>query len=49
MKPNLKSLLKARRFDLSKADPKSRDRIRCKVKVLEMTAQIKRECRNVAA
>ena len=45
MKPNLKSLLKAKRIALAKADPKSRDRIRQRVKALEVARQIKSECR----
>jgi hypothetical protein len=48
MKANTKTLLrllKAKRLALSKADPKSRDRIRQRVKALEVARQIKSECR----
>ncbi len=48
MKPTLRTLLKSRRQALKKANPKSRDRIRHKVKVLEVVRQIKKECRGAA-
>jgi hypothetical protein len=45
MKPRLSALLKAQKEALRKAAPKSRDRIRHRVLVLERAAQIKREVR----
>jgi len=45
MKIPVRVLLKARRMDLRKADPKSRDRIRQKVKVLEMARLLSRKTR----
>lgn len=45
MKITVRTLLKARRLDLRKASPKSRDRIRHKVRVLEIVQQIRRESR----
>jgi hypothetical protein len=45
MKPRLRDLLKARKAALRKAPPKSRDRIRQRVVVLEKLAQLKRETR----
>ena len=41
----LRDLLKRRREDLRKASPKSRDRLRHRVHVLERIAQIRREMR----
>jgi hypothetical protein len=45
MKPRLRDLLKAKKEALRKAPPKSRDRLRHRVAVLERVAQIKRETR----
>ena len=48
MKANTKTLLrllKAKRLALSKADPKSRDRIRQRVKALEVARQLRKENR----
>lgn len=44
----LRDLLKARKEALRKASPKSRDRLRHRVHVLERIAQIKRELRSAA-
>lgn len=41
----LMRLLRNKRIALSKADPKSRDRIRARVRALEVARQIKSECR----
>jgi hypothetical protein len=46
MKPRLRDLLKARKEELRKAPPKSRDRIRHRVRVLETVALIKRGARS---
>jgi hypothetical protein len=43
MKPRLRDLLKARRTALKKASPKSRDRLRHRVVVLEVVQRLKRE------
>jgi hypothetical protein len=43
MKPTIKTLLKARRLDLCKANPKSRDRIRHKVRVLEIAQLLRKK------
>jgi hypothetical protein len=43
MKPRLRDLLKARKEALRRAPPKSRDRLRQRVHVLEKVAQLKRE------
>jgi hypothetical protein len=45
MKPRLRTLIRARKIELRQANPKSRDRIRHKVKVLQVVERIKRECR----
>lgn len=45
MRPRLKDLLKAQKEALRKAPPKSRDRLRHRVAVLERVAQLKREAR----
>jgi hypothetical protein len=45
MKPRLRDLLKARKDALRRAQPKSRDRLRHRVEVLERVAQLKRESR----
>lgn len=45
MKPRLRDLLKAQKEALRKAPPKSRDRLRHRVRVLERVAQLKRESR----
>jgi hypothetical protein len=48
MKANTKTLLrllKAKRLDLAKSSPKSRDRIRRQLRALEIAQQLKRECR----
>lgn len=41
----LRTLLKARREALRKAPPKSRDRLRHRLMVIEKVAQLKREVR----
>jgi hypothetical protein len=43
MKPRLRDLLKAQKEALRKAPPKSRDRLRHRVAVLEKVAMLKRE------
>ncbi len=43
MKPRLRTLIKAQKDALRKASPKSRDRLRHRVHVLERVAQLKRE------
>jgi hypothetical protein len=43
MKIPLRTLLKARRMDLRKASPKSRDRIRHKVRVLEIARLLRKK------
>lgn len=48
MKPRLRDLLKAQKDALRKAPPKSRDRLRHRIMVLERVAQIKREVRSAA-
>jgi hypothetical protein len=48
MKPRLKDLLKAHKEALRKAPPKSRDRLRHRVAVLQKVAQLKRESRSAA-
>jgi len=48
MKPNLRTLLKAKRIALAKSSPKSRDRIRRQLRALEVARQIKKECRSAA-
>lgn len=45
MKPRLRDLLKAQKEALRKAPPKSRDRIRHRVAVLEKVARLKREAK----
>lgn len=45
MKPRFRTLLKAKRDALRKAPPKSRDRLRHRVQVLELVARLKREVR----
>lgn len=45
MKPRLRDLLKTRKEALRKSSPKSRDRLRHRVLVLERVAQIRREVR----
>lgn len=45
MKIRLRTMLKARKEALRKAPPKSRDRIRHRVKVLEVVALLKRQSR----
>ena len=42
MKIPVRTLLKARRLDLRKASPKSRDRIRQKVRVLEIVRLLRK-------
>lgn len=41
----LRDLMKRRKADLRKASPKSRDRLRHRLHVLEKVAQLKRESR----
>lgn len=48
MKPRLRDILKANKEALRKASPKSRDRLRHRVAVLNRVAQLKRELRSVA-
>jgi hypothetical protein len=48
MKPRLRDLLKSRKEALRKASPKSRDRLRHRVAVLEKVAKLKREARSAA-
>lgn len=43
MKIPVRVLLKARRMDLRKASPKSRDRIRHKVRVLEVVRLLRKK------
>ena len=43
MKPRLRDLLKAQKEALRKASPKSRDRLRHRVKVLEVVALLRRK------
>jgi hypothetical protein len=43
VKTPLRTLLKARRMDLRKANPRSRDRIRHKVRVLEVVRLLRRK------
>jgi len=45
MKRRLRDLIKSRKEALRKASPKSRDRLRHRVLVLERVAQLKREVR----
>lgn len=45
MKITLRTLLKARRESLRKANPRNRDRARHKVRVLEVVQVLKRESR----
>jgi hypothetical protein len=45
MKPRLRDLLKARKDALRRAQPKSRDRLRHRVEVLEKVVRLKRESR----
>jgi hypothetical protein len=45
MKPRIRDLLNANKEALRKAPPKSRDRLRHRVRVLEKVAQLKREAR----
>jgi len=45
MKPRLRALLKARREALKHSTPKSRDRLRHRVKVLEVVTLLKRQLR----
>lgn len=42
MKPRLRDLLRAQKEALRKAPPKSRDRLRHRVKVLEVVALLKK-------
>jgi hypothetical protein len=42
MKPRIRTLLKARKEALRKSSPKSRDRLRHRVKVLEVVALLRR-------
>lgn len=42
MKPRIRSLLKARKEALRKSPPKSRDRLRHRVKVLEVVALLRK-------
>jgi hypothetical protein len=48
MKPRLRDLLKAQKEALRKAPPKSRDRLRHRVAVLEKVARLKREVKAAA-
>lgn len=48
MKPRLRDLLKGRKDALRKASPKSRDRLRHRVAVLEKVVKLKREVRAAA-
>jgi hypothetical protein len=48
MKPRLRDLLKTQKEALRKAPPKSRDRLRHRVAVLEKVAKLKREARAAA-
>jgi hypothetical protein len=48
VKPRLRDMLKAQKEALRKAPPKSRDRLRHRVAVLERVAQLKREKRSAA-
>lgn len=43
MKPRLKSLLRSRKEELKSAHPKSRDRIRQRVKVLSVCEVLRRK------
>jgi hypothetical protein len=45
MKTRIRELLKVRKDELRKASPKSRDRLRHRVAVLEKVAKLKREVR----
>lgn len=45
MKPRIRNLLRARKEALREASPKSRDRLRYRLHVIEKVAQIKRELR----
>ena len=45
MKPRLRDLLKAQKEALRKAPPKSRDRLRHRVAVLEKAVRLRREVR----
>ena len=45
MPVRLRTLISNRKIELRKADPRSRDRIRHRVKVLEVVEKIKRECK----
>lgn len=46
MKTRLRDFLKARKDELSKSPPKSRDRLRHRVKVLETVAILRRRARS---
>lgn len=43
MKPRLRNLLKSRKIELRQANPKSRDRIRHRVRVLEVVQKLRKE------
>jgi hypothetical protein len=43
MKPRLRDLLKARKDALRRAQPKSRDRLRHRVEVLEKVVRLRKE------
>jgi hypothetical protein len=45
MKPRIRALINARKDELRKSPPKSRDRLRHRVRVLEIVAILKREKR----
>lgn len=45
MKPRLRDLLRSRKEALRKSGPKSFERLRHRVRVLEKVAQLKREAR----
>jgi hypothetical protein len=48
MKARIRELLKVRKDELRRASPKSRDRLRHRVRVLERALEIKREVRSAA-
>lgn len=48
MKTRIRDLLKSRKEALRKSSPRSRDRLRHRVHVLEKLAQLKRESRSAA-
>ena len=45
MKPSPRSLLKANKRDLKSADPKSRDKLRHRVKVMEIVIALRKKSR----